>query len=288
MDEYDTSSSIIKPDISVIMTVRNGGEFVEESVLSALQQKNISHEVIVVDDGSEDNTIDVLQKLSNNEGKLRIIKQPPIGRGATLNIAWQSAKGEYIANLDADDISHPQRLAVQFKIMKNNSWIDVLTGLSSIFTEKIPDFLYNPIDLNSNKKVNLINSELALYNPITHSAVMIRRQMLEQVGGYNEARQTQLDYDLWVRIALNNGSLARLPIPIVAKRVHSKQSFQQRQRIYYLYSSFKIRLKAINFLELPKNRVWYYLIAILSFIYGLIPTKIRIRFRKFIPINKNK
>lgn len=274
-----------KTDVSVIMTVRNGGNFVRDSVLSALQQKYINHEVIVVDDGSEDDTINILEKLSINEDRLHIIKQAPIGRGVALNIAWQLAKGEYIANLDADDISHPERLTLQFHVMKNNSWIHVLAGQSFIFTENLPDFLYHSILINSDNKPNLIEHELALYNPIDHSAVMIRKQILEKVGGYDESRQTQLDYDLWVRIALNYGGIARIAIPVTAKRVHEKQSFEQKQRIHYLYATLKIRMKAIKFLDLPKIKAWYYGMASLSLIYGLLPSRIRLNLRNILPFN---
>ncbi len=106
------------PSISVILPVYNGAGDVARSIQTVLTQTNSDFELIVIDDGSKDNSVEVLRNI--NDPRLRIYHQENIGLAATLNRGIELARGRYIARQDQDDLSMPTRFAEQFEYMEAN------------------------------------------------------------------------------------------------------------------------------------------------------------------------
>ena len=120
------------------------------------------------------------------------------------------------------------------------------------------------------KKIKL--AEFIKRNPICHSSSMIRVSALKDVDNYNEQRAVLFDYDLWVRLLKRNHEFAKIDLPLVFKRLHSKQNFERKNRPRYLWEATKLKLIVKQ--SSDKHLQGYFFIFI-SFIYGLIPISIR-------------
>ncbi|WP_156290945.1 glycosyltransferase family 2 protein [Oceanobacillus salinisoli] len=267
------------PKVSVICTVKNGGLFIIETVESIIKQTFEDWEMVIVDDGSTDNTLNIIKIYVGNDSRFNIISSPSIGRGNALNLAIDSAKGEYIANIDADDPSHPQRLEIQVAVLDSNSECTVVAsnGLL-IFDEEKPN--WKCYDTN-NMTLKNVTSNLIFNNPISHSSVMMRKRNLIKIGKYDSDRKSQLDYELWVRFASNSMNICNIPLKLTSKRIHKNQSFENKKRIRYLINACKVQYTAVGVLN--KNAL-FYLVPMVSFIYGLFPENIRISLRRLIKL----
>lgn len=201
------------PSISVILPVYNGAVDVARSIETVLTQSFSDFELIVIDDGSKDNSSEVFGNL--NDARLRIYRQENIGLAATLNRGIELARGRYIARQDQDDLSMPTRFAEQFEYMEANpdcallgTWAEIWVG------DKRSDRNHDHPTDNA-----ALRFELLFNNPFVHSSVMLRKDALIAVGKYStdKSRQPPEDYELWSRLA-RNYQVANLPKRLLAYR----------------------------------------------------------------------
>ena len=207
------------PLVSVIISSFNMADTLPESIDSILKQTYQNFEIIVVDDGSVDNTDEVLKKYKNNP-KVRILKNVlNIGLPMSLNRGILAARGKYIARLDADDTSYPDRLERQVKYMEKHG-TDLLGGY---FDSQIKKYPKHP-DINSSQYLGF---SLMRANVFGHSTIMMRKSFLNKhVLFYSPFRPNAEDYDLWTRIFVKRGKLALLgkePIVMHHQSHHSKK-----------------------------------------------------------------
>lgn len=209
------------PLVTVITTVYNGETHLEEAIESIRKQTFPDWEFIIVDDGSTDGTASILARMVMEDKRLQIISRGRLGRSPALNVAWQAGSGRFIANLDADDIADPQRLEKQIAYLESHPRVGALGTRCGMIKhgELIPDVIDNPLSDTE------IRQQLVRRNPIVHSSVMMRRQVLEEVGGYNEAYQVSIDYELWERIG-RRYELANLADILVIRRFHDQRFFR--------------------------------------------------------------
>ena len=173
------------PKISVIMSVYNSEKYLEESINSILIQKDVSFELIVINDGSNDNTLSLLQDLSAKDDRIKIINKHNEGLPVALNIGIKASVGTYIARMDADDIAEANRLKLQVDFLDRFADIDILGTYVKAFgdgKERIWDY---PITKES------CDVALLFMNPLAHPAVMFRKSIAEHIGYYD----TTFDYD---------------------------------------------------------------------------------------------
>jgi len=182
-----------KPEISVIMSSYNNEETILDAINSILVQSYKNIELVVVNDGSIDATENKLTNVSDS--RLVIIKNKNnIGLTRSLNKALSIAKGRFIARQDADDVSMPERLEKQYQYMLSNPEVAFLgTGRLTLSSTGAP------------LSTKLLPQrpgygELLKNNCFVHGSVMIRREVLDQVGHYNETFKYTQDYELWLRI----------------------------------------------------------------------------------------
>ena len=181
-----------------------------EAVASVLAQTFVDYELIVVDDGSTDGSAARLTPLS---GKLRTIRTAHTGVSAARNTGASHCGGDYLAFLDSDDLWRPVKLARQFAYMKENPEIEICQ------TEEI--WIRNGVRVNP-KAIHrkpagdffLRSLERCLVSP---SAVMLTRDLFERIGGFDESLPVCEDYDLWLRIAVEE-PIGFVPEPLVVKR----------------------------------------------------------------------
>lgn len=261
----------LDPVVSFYMTVRNGLPFIADSIKSIKNQTYEDWECVVVDDGSTDGTSDWLKKLGENDSRFKVILTDGIGRGKALNMAVEASKGKYVANLDADDYAHPSRAALQVKLMEDNDFHFLATSSHVIYDDETPVW----DEAKSLEMENLVSIDRRLLknNPVNHSSVMMLRNVFIEVGEYDSTRKAHLDYELWIRMVVSGVCLMKSNIPLVAKRIHKKQSFENKTRLIYLFSSVLLQVQGIRSI----NGGWgYYLYAIARFLYGLLPQRVRV------------
>ena len=206
--------------VTAVTTTYNGLPFLREAVESVLAQTAVSLQYIVVDDGSTDDTAVYLQSIS--DPRLFILQPGRVGRAHALNRAIEAAAAPFIANLDADDMMLPGRLAIQAEFLSRNPEVGLVGSAVQWQTangqQETRHFL--PDDAS-------LRQRLFTGYPFVHSAVMYRRAAIQQAGGFDPALPCALDYDLCCRIA-RHARLANLPEPLAVRRVHGSNFFMQQ------------------------------------------------------------
>jgi glycosyltransferase involved in cell wall biosynthesis len=204
------------PDVSVVMAVRNGERFIADAISSVLGQTFRNFELVVIDDGSSDQTQEILKQFQ--DARMRVSAQSPLGLAKALNSGVRAARANLIARMDADDVSQPARLERQVTFMREHPE----TGLLGTATNVIDE---NGVGLRSWAPLTEdhdIRSALIKSNQFAHSSVMLRKQVFEQVGGYADMPFAQ-DYDLWLRIAAIS-RVANLSEPLVLRRERCRRA----------------------------------------------------------------
>lgn len=133
------------PKVSVISTVKNGEKTLAMMLESVVNQTYENVELVVVDDGSTDTTLDILNKFKDKYSTIKIIETDGIGRVPALNKTIQESAGEYIVNLDADDLIHPQKIQIQMNEMLNHSDY-LLLATDSIIVKDLNTIEWNKLD----------------------------------------------------------------------------------------------------------------------------------------------
>lgn len=201
------------PKVTVLMPVYNGGRFLREAVDSILKQTYRNFEFIVINDGSTDNTCDILRTYSDS--RLFVFEQKNLGIIASLNKGIKLSQGEYIARMDADDISEPDRLAKQVEFLDNHPAIGVLGIISKIIDEQANEL--PKLNLPTNHK-NIL-ARLLLDNCFVHSSIMLRKNLFETHGYYSKNAILCEDYELFLRLSCVT-QLANLPMPLHRYRMN--------------------------------------------------------------------
>lgn len=190
--------------VSVIMSVYNGERFLREAVESILNQTFTDFEFIIVNDGSTDGTLEILE--SYRDERIILINQDNMGLTKALNNGFALAKGKYVARQDADDLSKPTRLEKQVAFMEDNQAVGLLSTRFEFIDQdgQVTGPCYVVLD---NK---LLQARLIDINQFCHGAAMIRKEALLEVGAFREFFKYAQDHDLWLRIA-EKYELANLP-----------------------------------------------------------------------------
>lgn len=210
------------PLVTVIIPTYNRAAWVKEAVASVLAQTYRDYELIVVDDGSTDGTLEAMASL---EGHLQVLRRrQQRGVSAARNLGAASARGTWLAFLDSDDLWLPHKLARQMDYARTRP------NLLICQTEEI--WVRNGVRVNppdTHRKVAgdifLQSLERCLVSP---SAVMLHRRLFEEIGGFDETLPAAEDYDLWLRVAWRY-PVGLVPEPLLIKRGgHADQLSRQR------------------------------------------------------------
>lgn len=184
------------PKVTILMAAYNAAEYIHQSIQSILNQTMTDFELIIINDGSTDNTVDIV-KTFDDDRIILVNNNRNQGLVYTRNIILDIAKGEYIAINDSDDISISTRLETQVNKLDQNPNLAVV-GSRALIIDKNGAFTGQKLDvINGKEKIKTI---LFFENTFVHSSIMIRTSVLREVGGYGNYPGTE-DYDLFVRIS---------------------------------------------------------------------------------------
>lgn len=189
----DDQRQAVNPFVTVILPVRNGASFIADAIESVLNQTYTHRELIVVDDGSTDETRLIVSGFGS---KVRLICQDNRGHAAARNAGALEASGDWIAMIDADDLWDRHKLQTQVANCKD---VDVVYTAARNFedSQRVENVTFHDRNCPSGD----VFDELLLDNFITHSSVLIRRDAFLAAGGYDESLRTTCDWDLWLRMA---------------------------------------------------------------------------------------
>jgi glycosyltransferase involved in cell wall biosynthesis len=243
------------PAVSVIMTVYNGEQYLSQAIDSIRLQSLTDFEFVIVDDGSQDRTPEIL-KGAQADSRIRVISKQRLGRARALNVAWTCTRGAYIANIDADDLAGPSRLENQFMFLQQHPEIGLLgTAWRTIVGEddggRKNERIVNPPLTDSELRRALVRR-----NPFYHSSIMMPRHVLQEVNGYNEQLCVAIDYDLQVRIACLY-QLANLPHVLATQRAHQSNFFRSIPVMKRYRTVVKIRWLAWHSFSRPVAELPY-------------------------------
>ena len=195
-DKEENKDWTNKPKISVLMAVHNGEKFLLQALDSIYRQTCRDFEFVIVDDGSSDRTPEIL--LDRKDSRTVIYRNAQRqGLTKSLNTGLKLCRGEYVARMDADDVSLPRRFEKQLEVLeKNPQCLVVGCWCARIDSEgKVCGQWRLPTEPED------IKAELAARNRMAHGTAMVRRSALIQVGGYDERFEYAQDYDLWLRLS---------------------------------------------------------------------------------------
>ena len=185
---------MITPKISVIIPTYNRAQYVCRAIESVLRQTYRDYEIIVIDDGSTDNTKDVLSKYN---GRIKYVYQPNQGISNARNHGIRVSAGEYIAFLDSDDEWIPEKLAVQLELLENNKKLGIVCSKMIILDENGRECGMKPEDRTGKNFKELIE----IGGDLPTSSIMTRRECFDKVGLFDETLPMMEDFEMWVRIA---------------------------------------------------------------------------------------
>lgn len=187
--------SVPEPRLSVLLPVRDGARFLREALASVLAQTLQDFELLVVDDGSTDETPAILASIG--DARLRVVRQERLGLVAALNRAIADARAPLLARMDADDVALPERFERQAAYLDTRPPAAlVVPGVEAIDEDGRPGAtLVLPDDDAA------LRRRLLLRNPFTHGSVVVRAEAVALAGGYRTEYGANEDYDLWRRIA---------------------------------------------------------------------------------------
>jgi len=204
--------------ISVVMPVYNCDKYIRESIESILNQTYKNFEFIIINDGSTDNSLNIIRDYANKDYRIKIINQPNSGIVRALNRGLFEAKGEWIFRMDGDDIALPCRFDIQIETIKKNSSLVLIGGAcQQINSEGIP-IKINKYPSEHNKLINILENGKAFF---PHPTACFYRDVVVKLGGYREHFKHAEDIDLWLRL-INVGKFTCCKNVVLKLRKHEE------------------------------------------------------------------
>ena len=218
---------VCKPLVSFIIAVYNGESFIEDCISSILNQSYNNLEIVIIDDGSTDSTNLILSKISKNSRiKITILKNNSnLGLTRSLNIAVSHAQGQWLARLDADDLSKENRIESQINFAIKNTQYSII-GSSCDFIDIKGNYLYSKYYPSEHHQIKSTLEKAGAFFP--HSSVLIKKDVFLKLGGYNNYMKYSQDFELWLR-ALSKYKIYSINEPLVSIRIHSKRISNHRE-----------------------------------------------------------
>ena len=245
------------PLVSVVMSVFNGGQWLQAAIDSIVQQTYTNWEFVIIDDASNDDTKTILNAYSQNPKFKIITNQQNKGLTKNLNTGIALSKGEFIARMDADDISVPDRFAKQVAYLQSNPGVEVVSSFIEFIDENGHAAGQWDDDRNATNWKK-IKRKLPWYSCVAHPTVIIRKTVFENYK-YNESQQNSQDWDLWLQLAADDKVIKKINESLLFYRVHKqsmtagslkKSAFRKMHNTYRNYLQLVISNRKFNLFNL--------------------------------------
>lgn len=208
------------PLVSIIIPAYNASRYIREALESALRQTQKNVEIIVVDDGSTDNTIEYIQSYGD---RVRLIEQSNKGAASARNLGAKEARGLWLAFLDADDVWAPEKLERQISGIGGRNWSYTDMEFIGGVNDGLRDSQF------TKKHEAQVLKELVQGNFISTSTVLIKRETFEESGGFDESLRSIQDWELWTRVAERN-PIVYVDEPLARYRIHPSSTSRKTRK----------------------------------------------------------
>lgn len=198
------------PEVSVVMSVFNDVYRLKSSVESVLEQRGVSLEFVIIDDGSADDSVDILNTYASRDSRVRLVRQENTGLTRALQRGCSLARGRFIARQDAGDIYLQGKLAQQAQVLRERPGVSMVT-CGTRFVGPEGEFLFDVAPTTEEAMHGLGRLDInTIRGPSSHTSMMFRKADYESVGGYRAEFVVAQDLDLWLRL-IEQGDLVALP-----------------------------------------------------------------------------
>lgn len=212
-------SNTVNPAVTVLLSCYNGSRWLDEAIKSVLNQTFVNFEFIIIDDGSTDDSLEIIRRYGAKDPRIVIISKNNTGLADSLNAGIQQAHGEWIARLDADDICEPSRLEKQLAKARENPYF-IYIGSDFLMIDEngnaVTTYHY------SNSHEQLVRNLHTSHKFPPHSSAFYRTDIVRSIGGYRRRIRRAQDLDLWLRLS-EVGKLTVINEPLVKIRKHHEQ-----------------------------------------------------------------
>ena len=228
------------PKISVLMSAYNSEKYIAEAIESILNQTFKDFEFIIINDGSTDKTAEIIEKYAKKDVRIRFVNNTKNqGIIAALNPGFAMCRGEYIARMDSDDISTPERLATQVAYLDAHPEVDLCSCGMELFGAKQEIWVREA-------NVEDVKITALFHSPILHASSMWRRASFERVGlRFLQEMVPAEDYDMWTRAMAAGLRLVNIPQVMYKYRIHPSRATTQTDK-----TAHKDREVKANFLRM--------------------------------------
>jgi glycosyltransferase involved in cell wall biosynthesis len=214
-------TTVPAPDVSVVMSVYNGARYLAPSIESVLCQEGVNLELVAVDDGSTDESPDILKLYAQRDSRVRVLAQEHRGLTRALILGCNEARGDCIARIDAGDTMAPDRLRLQKEALDRKPGVAFVSCWTEFFGPE-----WEPLRTEKGRQpppdggsaLPRVPGENLVAGPTHHGSVMFRRSAYEAAGGYRSQFYYGQDWDLWYRLAEAGGFLI-IPVALYKARL---------------------------------------------------------------------
>ncbi|OQA00470.1 MAG: putative glycosyltransferase EpsE [Bacteroidetes bacterium ADurb.Bin408] len=210
------TSTTDRPVISVLLPFYNPGKSLRRALESIICQTFTKWELILIDNGSTDETLAMAQEFAASDSRITLCHEPRKGIVNALNHGLSMCRGIYIARMDADDVSHPDRLWLQMDFLRDNPGVSLVSGLVRYASESsaLEGYRRYVEWLNGIISENDICRNMFIESPFAHPSVMFTRAALEKYGTYAEGPFPE-DYEMWLRWLCAGARCCKLPVTVL-------------------------------------------------------------------------
>lgn len=256
------------PKVSVVTTVYNGEPYKDRAIPSILGQTFRDFEWIIVDDGSQDGTPDLLARLAADDPRVKVLSPGRLGFVPALNYAIGHAQGEYIARQDFDDVSYPERFSLQAALLDARADVGVVGGNYVIVDENRHERYVRVLPTSHRDLVHA----MAKSTVFAHTTTMFRRQAWVDVGGYPPVPDVE-DLIMWLTVAKRGWLMASVPEALGEHYVHPASFFHRTFRYADRQRKLaRVQARVIRDLRLPP---WMYVYVLGRYVYPYVPTALK-------------
>ena len=211
----------MNPKITVLMPVYNGERYLKEAIESILNQTFTDFEFLIIDDGSTDNSLNIIKQYATKDSRIRLVIHKQNKKIVpTLNEGLKLAKGKYIARMDCDDISMPARIEEEINFLENHQDYIMVGSDYIIINEFAKKLFYYAAFPN----YETIKVALSVTSCFAHGSVMYKKRSVLAVNGYNSKIHDAEDFELWTRL-IKIGKFANIPKPLFKYRMNYSGAF---------------------------------------------------------------
>lgn len=254
-------------NISIIITCYNSSKTIETIIKQILKYIKINDEIVIVDDGSSDNTLNIINNIKDK--RINLISLEHVGRTKALNYAINNSKGNYLFINDADDIPSRIRFEESLKIFEQG--YDALFGQQLTYSninksniKLIEDSVEKINDERYEKLINLTKGRVFRTNSLAHSSLAIKKKKLLEIGLYNEKIEVSHDLDLYYRFVVNNFNVA------ISNRIFTVRSIGNSH--WKNYKNYTKELLSVRkkYRKILKPSIFTFIYDIKIFLYNLM------------------